>query len=80
MDRQRVHIRAEPDRAVALPGAQHPDHAPTTVMHLDPDRPKTFGDTLAGMPLLESQFGIAMKRPPQRRQPVVEIRNRPRPL
>jgi hypothetical protein len=37
-DRQRVHVGAQPDRALAVAGAQHADHAGAAdrAMHLDP--------------------------------------------
>ena len=74
-DRQRVHVGAERDRALAASRAQSADHAGAgdAAMHLDPELLELRGDEIRGAMLLESQLRMGVQIMPPRDHVLVQV-------
>ena len=75
-DRQRIHIGAQSNRAVAAPCAQDADY-PRAFMDLKAQIAQDRGDLCLGPRLLKPEFGMAVKVVAQRRQLLVKSVHRP---
>ena len=62
LDRQRVHVGAQPDRRLAVAGAQHADHAGAAdaAMHLDAPFLQLPRNQLGGAVLLQPEFRVGV--------------------
>ena len=74
LHRQRIHVRAQPDRhlPVALTQHTHDAGAAKAAMHLDPPFRQFCGDDVRRALLLEANLGMRMQIAPDRREFVVE--------
>ena len=74
-DRQRVHVGAERDRALAAAGAQGAHHAGAgdAAMHLDPELRELGGDEIRGAVFLEAQFRMGVQVVPPGDHVLVQV-------
>ena len=77
VDRQRIHVGAQAQRAAAAARAQHPDHAGAAdaFVHLDPGRAQGFGDAGGGAVFGKAEFGMGVDFAAQRDQRCDQIGN-----
>ena len=73
-DRQRVHVGAQPDRAVGLAAADGRDHA--VAADAGDERDAKFAkprlDEGGGLPFVQGEFGVGVQVAPPSGQPVVQ--------
>jgi hypothetical protein len=74
-DGQRIHVGAQPDRAVRVADAQHADHAGLAdpAMHLDAELGELRRDQVGRALLLEAELGMGVDVAPPGGQLVVEL-------
>ena len=70
LDKQGVHVGAEPDRAIGIALAQGPDHAGAAqaTMHIEAPAFKPFSNDVGGAVLLVGRFWMFMNVAPDRLQ------------